>query len=118
MDKKFIDKQKQKLLASKERIQGQLSSIAKQSVQSKDDWEAKVPSFAPSANLEEAADEVEEFNTRLSLEKTLETELVAIHDALDKIKKGKYGICAKCHKPIAQGRLMAYPRASICMKCQ
>ncbi len=118
MDKKFVEKQKEKLLESQEKLEGQLNSFAKQSPQSNNDGEAQVPSFAPSANLEEAADEVEEFNTRLSLEKTLEKELEAVKGALDKIKKGKYGICEKCGKPISQGRLMAYPRASTCMKCQ
>ncbi len=118
MDKKFIEKQKAKLLEVKEKLEGQLNSFAKQSPQSNNNWDAKVPSFAPSANLEEAADEVEEFNTRLSLEKTLETELEAVNGAIDRIKKGKYGICGKCDKPIAQGRLLAFPRANTCMKCQ
>ena len=66
---------------------------------------------------EEEADEVEEFGTRLALENTLEKELKKIDHALDKIKKGKYGICEKCGKPISQGRLGVYPQAENCKNC-
>jgi len=52
------------------------------------------------------------------LEKSMEEQLKAIDLALEKIKKGTYGVCEKCGKPIPQGRLQAYPQASYCQKCK
>jgi len=37
---------------------------------------------------------------------------------LEKIKKGKYGICEKCGKKIPEERLKAFPEARFCMKCE
>src|SRR5690554_6976844 len=41
-----------------------------------------------------------------------------IQDALDRIKAGKYGICAICGRPIAQERLEALPQTINCIDCQ
>ena len=117
MDKNFIETQKKILEEKKDKLEKQLSSFAKQSSSSKGDWNAEMPSFDTDTSLEEEADEVEEFSTRLALEKTLEQELKDVITALEKIKKGKYGICEKCKKPISQGRLAVYPQAGSCKNC-
>ncbi len=117
MQKEFITKQKEKLLEQKEKLEKQLSSFARQSKEAKGGWEAKMPSFN-SGNLEEEADEVEEYSTLLALENTLEQELKAVNKAFERIKKGGYGTCAKCGKPISQGRLIVYPQAEKCIKCK
>jgi len=117
MDKKFIKEQEEKLEAQKTKLEGQLSSFAEKSKEVEGDWSAKMPDLDPGKSLEEEADEVEEFGTRLALGKTLETELKKVISSLEKIKKGKYGICEKCGKPISQGRLKAYPQADTCIKC-
>jgi len=117
MDKKFIEKQKEILEERKKSLEKQLNSFAQESTQVKGDWQAKMPS-SHGSSLEEEADHVEEFGTRLALERTLEKELKNVELALEKIRKGRYGICEKCKKPISQGRLKAYPRAQFCTKCQ
>jgi len=117
MDKKFIKGQEEELIKMKKRLEEQLGSFAKESIQSKDDWEARMPDLDPGKSLEEEADEVEEFGMRLALEKTLEEELKKVNTVLEKIKKGKYGICEKCGQPISQGRLKAYPQAEHCKNC-
>ncbi len=71
-----------------------------------------------SSALEEASDEVEEYITRLPLEHSLELRLRDINEALEKIKKGKYGKCEQCGKNIPQERLRVSPEAKKCMKCQ
>ena len=76
-----------------------------------------MPLYDTGGSLEEEADEVEEFSTRLSLGRTLEDELKKVNFALEQIKKGKYGICKKCGKPISQGRLRAYAPADQCTRC-
>ena len=117
MDKKFLSKQKEKMLLNKEGLEKKLASFAKETDQ-KNNWTAEMPSFDPGTSLEEEADEVEEFGMRLALEHTLENELKKVDIAIEKIKKGKYGICEKCNKPIPKGRLEAYPQAETCAKCQ
>lgn len=52
------------------------------------------------------------------LEKALKRDLGEIEKALDKIKKGTYGICENCKKPIDAARLSAKPAAIYCMKCE
>jgi YteA family regulatory protein len=44
--------------------------------------------------------------------------LEEVEVALDNIKNGTYGICAKCGKPIALERLEALPWATHCIDCQ
>ena len=38
--------------------------------------------------------------------------------ALQRISKGDYGICIRCHKPIDDRRLEAYPDTEVCAECQ
>ncbi len=45
-------------------------------------------------------------------------ELALIDRALERIRKGTYGICEYCQKPIPTGRLNALPYSVLCIKCQ
>ena len=38
--------------------------------------------------------------------------------ALDRIDAGTYGVCESCGQPIGKARLMAYPRATLCVTCK
>ncbi len=38
--------------------------------------------------------------------------------ALDRLDKGVYGQCEVCGEPIGKMRLMAFPRATLCMTCK
>lgn len=40
-----------------------------------------------------------------------------IKRALDRVKKGKYGICEACSKMIDTDRLAIYPEATLCASC-
>lgn len=116
MEKKFIEEQKVKLKEKKKKLESQLTSFARESNKARGEWDAKKPSFN-GGGLEEEADEVEEYTTLLALERTLEQELKKVNLSLEKVKKGKYGLCEKCQKPIFQGRLKVYPQAQRCKKC-
>ncbi len=50
------------------------------------------------------------------MEQRLKTDLLEIELALKKIKKGTYGRCEKCKKPIEAARLEAKPSAVYCLK--
>lgn len=41
-----------------------------------------------------------------------------IEAALDRIRKGTYGICQECEEPISRRRLTAIPWAENCIACQ
>jgi len=51
-------------------------------------------------------------------EEKLENDLKEIEAALSKIKKGTYGICERCKKPIERARLEVKPQAIYCLKCK
>lgn len=61
-----------------------------------------------------------------SLERDAEMSLVANHrellvqveKALERIEAGTYGNCENCGEPIGKMRLMAFPRATLCMTCK
>ena len=38
--------------------------------------------------------------------------------ALDRIADGTYGVCESCGNPIGKKRLMAFPRATLCLTCK
>ena len=52
------------------------------------------------------------------LEDKLKKDLKEIEAALSKIKKGSYGICERCKKPIEPKRLEVKPQAIYCLKCE
>jgi DnaK suppressor protein len=53
----------------------------------------------------------------LELKSRQEQQLLRIDRALKAIAKGSYGICGRCRKPIADGRLSIQPDAVMCLKC-
>jgi len=122
MDKNLINQLKEKLEKDKENIEKQLEKFATKDEKLKDDWDTRFPRFnsreTGSAALEQAADEVEEYSTLLSIEYSLELRLKNINLALEKIKMGKYGICEKCQKRIREERLKIYPAAQYCLNCE
>ncbi|HEY0890155.1 MAG TPA: TraR/DksA C4-type zinc finger protein [Nocardioides sp.] len=44
--------------------------------------------------------------------------LAQIERALERIADGSYGVCESCGQPIGKMRLMAFPRATLCMTCK
>jgi RNA polymerase-binding protein DksA len=42
----------------------------------------------------------------------------AIDAALERLKRGEYGICEECDEPIAENRLRAVPWTRNCLQCQ
>jgi DnaK suppressor protein len=44
--------------------------------------------------------------------------LIQSERALQRLEDGTYGICESCGEPIGKMRLMAFPRATLCMECK
>jgi len=81
----------------------------------------------PFANLGRAidnaspdADAEEQFgHARTSaIREELDRKIVQTRKALAQVKIGKYGVCINCGKMIDTDRLMIYPEAILCIKCE
>ena len=110
-----------KLREERSAIESELLKIAVPNKDVPGDWKSKFPygnSDSGTASLERQADEVEEYTTRLPLERNLETKLAAVDAAISKIAKGTYGKCEKCGKNIPLERMEIFPEARFCIDCQ
>ena len=77
-----------------------------------DDLEQPLP-----ADLEDQAIDLEDDEVLQRLSAAHSQELRLLNNALNRIAKGDYGICAKCGEDISQARLDAVPHAVICRNC-
>lgn len=53
-----------------------------------------------------------------AIKKELDRRIVQTRKALTRVKIGKYGICENCGKMIDTDRLVIYPEATLCVKCE
>ena len=53
-----------------------------------------------------------------AIKEQIDRKIVQSRKALSRVKVGKYGICGDCGKFIDTDRLMVYPEATLCPKCQ
>ena len=100
-------------------LQGRLKKLEKR----KKDIEKEDPFKNTSRILDNASpdtDAAEQFgHARTSaIKEQLERKVVQTKKALSRIKIGKYGHCEDCDKMINTDRLMVYPEATLCAKCQ
>lgn len=117
MTKKVQEALKQKLKSEKESLEKELSSFSKEDSKLQGDWSTKFPKF-DGGGMESEADEVQEYEKLLSVEHSLEKRLKDVNLAIEKIKKGTYGICEKCNKEMDAKRLEACPEARFCITCK
>src|SRR3989344_6674196 len=116
MDEATIQELKKKLDAERALLIEELKSIADPDPKNPADWNARFPKFeevetSSSSDREVEQDEIEEYEARLSEEHTLESRLLEVSKALERMKGKTYGICASCKKPISLERLRANPAA-------
>ena len=116
MNQKLLEELKGKLEAQKKEIQTELESFAEEDPHLKHNWDTRYPN-REDGDKDEEADEVQEYDNKLSLEYSLELKLKDVNNALDKIKNGTYGVCENCGKKIDEKRLLACPEAKTCLNC-
>ena len=109
VSKETIEQIKNGLLAKREQILKDLKDIETNN-------KVKFPDFGDKPD--ENAQEIGEYTTNLATDKVLEESLRDIDSALERIKKGTYGICKYCGEPIGEKRLLARPVASACVPCK
>lgn len=120
MDRLTLERHKKALESERDLLVGELKGFARLETKS-GDWQAQYPQFeavetGSHAAADEEADEVEEYEARLATENSLETRLMEVTRALERITLGGYGICLKCQKPIPPQRLQANPAAAYDME--
>lgn len=59
-----------------------------------------------------------ERDQELSVVNSEKDKLAQIERALGRIDDGSYGVCEACGEPIGKMRLMAFPRATLCLTCK
>jgi RNA polymerase-binding transcription factor DksA len=99
------------LEAEKQALEEQLSGIAEPKSADETDWVAKQDVPNDSADREDVAGALENFENNESTIGVLETQLNEVKHALDKIENGTYGICEISGEQIELDRLEANPSA-------
>lgn len=117
LEKEFVEKLKTRIEKEKQGLIKELNSFAEKKKNLKNDWTARFPNFQGN-NLEEEADEVEEYENLISIERALETRLEQIDLAIERINSREYGICKSCNKEISRERLEAIPETTACKDCK
>ncbi|MEK7478001.1 MAG: TraR/DksA C4-type zinc finger protein [Patescibacteria group bacterium] len=105
---------KTKLEEEKRKLESQLGGIAVRDPDVPGDWDAMEPQTDGVNTGDETADRLEDMYERKAEEKTLETQLQKVNEALERIASGSYGKCEVGGEEIEEDRLLANPSARTC----
>lgn len=96
------------LLTRRDTLQHDLAEILKSKVMGGEGY---------SKDLEEQSIELENEEVMEDLDMMKSAELDQVNYALQRLKRGEYGICVGCGDPISSKRLKALPFAVKCIEC-
>lgn len=111
-----IKKIKKDLLAEKKRLEKEINKIACLSPGGQTKYQINYVELGD--QKDENAAEATLLGKNISLESDLGGILKTVNKALEKIKKGNYGICEECQKEINPKRISVFPSATLCIKCK
>jgi DnaK suppressor protein len=109
MDKKRVDYYKKKLLARREEL---LKTIART------EEEGRAADEDPTVDLGDKAANSYTKEFLFGMTNADRAMLALIDEALKRIQKNEYGLCANCQKEMLPKRLEAVPWAKHCIDCQ
>ena len=110
MEKEFIEEMKNLLITEKKEIMNRLSS-------NNSDIKQIIESIETKDDIDIASDAID--GSMLDAIGTKELNKIKLIDsALTRIEQGRYGICVKCGKKIAEDRLRVLPYALMCIECK
>lgn len=109
--KEFLDAISSALEEQRVRLSRQLDEF-----KNKEAGATAFPSYGEGED--ESAEEVATYDANLQLVDTLDSEMRDVNESLGRLKKGTYGICKYCQKPIDEQRLRARPTSSSCVACK
>lgn len=117
LSKQKIEYFKEKLEKRKKDLEGALSHVGQKNPKIAGDWELTMADMnIMTADKNELADAFEQLENRAAIEDKLEGQLTLLEEALERIKKGKYGICETGGEQIEEERLEANPAAKNCIR--
>ncbi|MBX4209419.1 hypothetical protein KW799_01870, partial [Candidatus Parcubacteria bacterium] len=107
---------KGKLETELKTLETELKSVGHKNPNNPKDWEPISNDVdIEASDLADTADNIENYELNTAILKPLETQYNDVKLALDKIKKGAYGICEVDGTPIEKERLEANPAARTCL---
>ncbi|KKP69911.1 hypothetical protein A2X44_01735 [candidate division CPR3 bacterium GWF2_35_18] len=100
-----------------EKLQQKLAELEAElkSVEAQDPYNRD--SYADENTQDDDAAEREDHTRVNALEDSLKEKIQKVEAALDRCKKGKYGLCVSCGAKIDQARLDILPEADLCISC-
>ena len=105
------DNRFQKVLEhERERLTSEINRLSEQDVVS--------DNLGYSNHMADDATEAFEQAKGVALRQHMEDKLLQVSDALERVKRGTYGVCQSCGQPIGAERLEVLPHASLCVDCQ
>ncbi len=109
---KLLARLKRRLLLKHARLARQESSLVENDPYLEDDRTVDNADAIDEVSLEDMR------KTIVDAEKTLVSKAMAdVSNALHKFRRGDYGVCERCGKPIDPARLKAYPETRLCASC-
>jgi RNA polymerase-binding transcription factor DksA len=105
------------LVAEKENLEKELSTVGRKNPDNQKDWQATEMAAGEDvdpADEDEVAEGISEYEDNSAILKQLEIRLNEVTNALEKIENGTYGICKVCGEKIEEDRLEANPAAPTC----
>lgn len=106
---------KERLEADKAKLEHEMSSVGRRNFAVPNDWEPSPSENGMAADLADQADVVMDRESNTAILADLEARYDAVLDALTRIERGAYGVCAVCGKSIEKARLEADPAAMTCI---
>ena len=108
---------KELLEEEKTKLEAELGGIGRVNPDNPKDWEPTPEASDTNADADKnvQADAREEFEARNAVEVTLESRLINVNKALDKIEADTFGKCEIDGNEIEEARLEANPAASTCI---
>ena len=116
MKKQDMKAYKERLLALRSRLRGDVSAMADAALNKTRSEASGDLSSMPIHMADIGSDNFEQEFT-LSLMETEEGTLEAIESALERIEDALYGKCEECGLVISKSRLNAIPYTGLCIKC-
>lgn len=117
MNAKDLKYFKDRLLTEKKLLEEELATVGRKDPANPKDWQATVDdSQVDTADENEVADVLEEYEEHKAILAQLEKQLNEVQSALLKIEQGTYGVCEISGETIERERLEANPSARTSVK--
>jgi len=117
MDQRKIEAYRNTLLGEKKRLQNELAVVHKENEDVAGSRSAGVGADQNyQDHMADGATDLFDRERDLSLEQNLADLIAQVDEALLRIEKGTYGLCASCREPIDEERLKAVPYANFCLE--